>query len=197
MTRYQRHFERACHARGRQSGWPAAGLYAPALTAIPRTASRFPVLQAQGLARVGGEQYPASVDETASTGFGSLIHVSAQPRRAAFLCVSPLRAFFNGWALVGTASAVPGAYVTGLPTLPCARPPHLEVGSGITAYVRGRTMRQSYLTPTGQNPSLIQSIIRDALRTAATADTYQSALDATGAALLAISALVGTEVRHG
>ncbi|MFM0286401.1 hypothetical protein [Paraburkholderia megapolitana] len=58
-------------------------------------------------------------------------------------------------------------------------------------------MRQSCLAPTGHNPSLIQSIIRDALRTVATADTYQSALDATGAALMAISALVGTEVRHG
>ncbi|MFL9871359.1 hypothetical protein [Paraburkholderia megapolitana] len=58
-------------------------------------------------------------------------------------------------------------------------------------------MRQSCLAPTGQTPSLIQSIIRDALRTAATADTYQSALDATGDALVAISALVGTEVRHG
>jgi hypothetical protein len=53
------------------------------------------------------------------------------------------------------------------------------------------------LAHTGQNSSVIQSIIRDALRAAATADTYQSALDVTGAALVAISALVSAEVRNG
>ena len=57
-------------------------------------------------------------------------------------------------------------------------------------------MRQLTHAHTGQNPALIQSIIRDALRVAATADTYQTALDATGAALVAISALVRAEVRH-
>ncbi|MFM0394242.1 hypothetical protein [Paraburkholderia phytofirmans] len=55
----------------------------------------------------------------------------------------------------------------------------------------------SPFAPTGQNSPLIQSIIRDALRAAATADTYQSALDATGAALVAIAGLVRGEVRHG
>jgi hypothetical protein len=49
----------------------------------------------------------------------------------------------------------------------------------------------------GQNSSLIQSIIRDALRAAATANTYQSALDATDAALVAIAILVRAEVRNG
>jgi len=39
--------------------------------------------------------------------------------------------------------------------------------------------------------------LRDALRAAAIANTYQSALDVTGAALLAISALVRAEVRNG
>jgi hypothetical protein len=58
-------------------------------------------------------------------------------------------------------------------------------------------MRQLTHAHTGQNPALIQSIIRDALRDAATADTYQSALDLTGAALVAISALVRAEVRNG
>lgn len=58
-------------------------------------------------------------------------------------------------------------------------------------------MRQLTHAHSGQNPALIQSIIRDALRAAATADTYQSALDATGAALIAISALVRAEVRNG
>lgn|GEM_PF-2469155 len=58
-------------------------------------------------------------------------------------------------------------------------------------------MRQLTHAYSGQNPALIQSIIRDALRAAATADTYQSALDATGAALVVISALVRAEVRNG
>ncbi|WP_017772316.1 hypothetical protein [Paraburkholderia kururiensis] len=58
-------------------------------------------------------------------------------------------------------------------------------------------MRQFTHAHTGQNPALILSIVRDALRAAATADTYQSALDATGAALVAISALVRAEVPHG
>lgn len=57
-------------------------------------------------------------------------------------------------------------------------------------------MRQFTHAHTGQNPALIQSIIRAALRAAATADTYQSALDATGAALVAISALVRAEVAN-
>ncbi|WP_186082033.1 hypothetical protein [Burkholderia gladioli] len=57
-------------------------------------------------------------------------------------------------------------------------------------------MRQSTHAHTGQSQA-IQSIIRCALREAATADTYQSALDATGAALAAIAALVRAEVRHG
>jgi len=58
-------------------------------------------------------------------------------------------------------------------------------------------LRQSPLAHTGQNSSLIQLIISDALRAAATVDTYQSALDVTGAALVAISALVRAEVRNG
>ncbi|SHJ47343.1 hypothetical protein [Paraburkholderia terricola] len=58
-------------------------------------------------------------------------------------------------------------------------------------------MRQSTHAHTGQHSPLIESIIRNALREAATADTYQSALDVTGAALIAISALVRAEVRNG
>ncbi|OMZ92158.1 hypothetical protein AQ870_27575, partial [Burkholderia pseudomallei] len=45
-------------------------------------------------------------------------------------------------------------------------------------------MRQFTHAHTGHQSHLIQSIIRAALRDAATADTYQSALDATGAALV-------------
>lgn len=58
-------------------------------------------------------------------------------------------------------------------------------------------MRQPSHAHTGQQSHLIQSIVRTALRDAATASTYQDALDATGAALSAIAALVRIEVRHG
>ncbi|AHI63514.1 hypothetical protein [Burkholderia thailandensis] len=58
-------------------------------------------------------------------------------------------------------------------------------------------MRQSTHAHTGQQSHAIQSIVRAALRAAATADTYQDALDATGMALAAIAALVRAEVRHG
>ncbi|UVS96834.1 hypothetical protein [Burkholderia glumae] len=58
-------------------------------------------------------------------------------------------------------------------------------------------MRQSTHAHIGQPFLFIQSIVRAALRDAATADTYQDALDATGAALAAIAALVRAEVQHG
>ncbi|MCA7893110.1 hypothetical protein [Burkholderia cepacia] len=58
-------------------------------------------------------------------------------------------------------------------------------------------MRQFTHAHTGRHSRLIQSIVRTALRDAATANTYQDALDATGAALAAIAALVRAEVRHG
>lgn len=45
--------------------------------------------------------------------------------------------------------------------------------------------------------SLILSIVRDALRAAATADTYQDALDATGEALRRVAELAKAEVTHG
>jgi len=58
-------------------------------------------------------------------------------------------------------------------------------------------MRQLTPAHSGQISSLVQSIIRDALRAAATAPTYQDALDVTGAALVAVAALARAEVRHG
>ncbi|MBU9190463.1 hypothetical protein [Burkholderia gladioli] len=58
-------------------------------------------------------------------------------------------------------------------------------------------MRQPSHARTGQQSHLIQSIVRAALREAATASTYQDALDATGAVLAGIAALVRIEVRHG
>lgn len=130
--------------------------------------------------------------------FSSWDHVSAQPRRAAFLCVSPSCASFYGRALVGEPNGSPGAYVTGLLTLPCARPPHLAVGRGLITHVRGRIMRQSPHAHSGLDVSqLIQEISRDAIRHAAVAPTYMAALDITGAALLAIAFLVKNGVQHG
>lgn len=61
----------------------------------------------------------------------------------------------------------------------------------------GRILRQPTHAHTGQQSDVIQSIVRAALRDAAIASTYQDALDATGAALAAIAALVRAEVRHG
>ncbi|WP_063889490.1 hypothetical protein [Burkholderia savannae] len=58
-------------------------------------------------------------------------------------------------------------------------------------------MRKCTHAYSGRNVPLIHSIIRAALREAATADTYPSTLDATGAALVAIAALVRAEVRRG
>ncbi|WP_082712154.1 hypothetical protein [Burkholderia singularis] len=58
-------------------------------------------------------------------------------------------------------------------------------------------MRQLSHTHIRRTVPLIESIIRAALRDAATADTYPSALDATGAALVAIATLVRAEVRFG
>ncbi|WP_196488290.1 hypothetical protein [Burkholderia stagnalis] len=57
-------------------------------------------------------------------------------------------------------------------------------------------MRQATHARSGQSP-LILSIVREALRAAATADTYQDALDATGDALRRVAELAQSEVRHG
>ncbi|WDD94860.1 hypothetical protein Bsp3421_005006 [Burkholderia sp. FERM BP-3421] len=58
-------------------------------------------------------------------------------------------------------------------------------------------MRQFKHALTGQQSHLIQSIVCTALCDAATAYAYQDKLDAVGAALAAIAALVRAEVRHG
>lgn len=144
---------------------------------------------------VNGDAYTFSVAETTAAGFGDLSHASAQPRRAAFLCVSPLRASFNGRALVGRPSGLPGACVTGSPTLPCARPPRLATGSGLTAHTRGRTMRHIYARPE-QTQSPIE-LANSALRAAALAPTVFDALDICADALLVLAALTQPlEARH-
>jgi len=148
------------------------------------------------LTTVNPVAYSEVAPQTTGAGFSSLTHVSAQPRRAVFLCVSPLRASFYGRAEVGKPSGLPGAYVTGLLTLPYACPPHLAVGRGFTAHVRGRIMRQSQHAHYGQNAHLIQSIIRSALRDAALAPTYQAALDLTGDALRRLADIAKTGTSH-
>jgi hypothetical protein len=84
--------------------------------------------------------YTFHVAETKAAGFGDLSNRSAQPRRAAFLCVSPSCASFNGRALAGRPSGLPVPSVAGSPTPSCARSPHLAMGSGLTANRRGRIM---------------------------------------------------------
>ncbi len=49
--------------------------------------------------------------------------------RRYFYVRMPTCAFF-GRAMAGAPSGAPVSFVTGLSTLPCARPPHLRVGSG-------------------------------------------------------------------
>lgn len=139
--------------------------------------------------------YPATVTETTATGFDSPNNRSAQPRKAAFLCVSPLRASFYGWALVGRASALPVPSVAGLSTLPCACPPRLTVGSGFNPNRRGRTMRHIPARPE-QTESPVLAIVSNALRAAALASSDRAALDVAGDALRRIAELAAAEVRY-
>jgi hypothetical protein len=155
------------------------------------------VLNIAGTCKPVALRYTASVVETTTTGFGDLTHVSAQPRRAAFLCVLPSRAStINGRAWVGRPSGLPGAYVTGSPTLPCARSPHLAMGSGLTTHVRGRTMSIQIPARPEQTQSPLE-IIRTALRDASTAPTVCDALDVTGDALRRLAELARAGVRNG
>lgn len=86
--------------------------------------------QEKRLTAVNQEWHPRFTPEKDGVGFDSPKNRSAQPRRAVFLCVSPLHTFFYGWASVGERSRSPVPSVPGLSTLPCARPPHLTVDGG-------------------------------------------------------------------
>ncbi|WP_186170067.1 hypothetical protein [Burkholderia gladioli] len=149
-------------------------------------------------AHCGGAQYPVGVAETAAARDlqpGKCRRTAANERL--FYVRVPLHAFFNGWAMVGRLRPA-GADVP--VCKPCYSPahPNLQWGAGFrNANVGGRILRQSTHAHTGQQSHLIQSIVRAALRDAATASTYQDALDVTGTALAAIAALVRAEVRHG
>lgn len=124
--------------------------------------------------------------------------MSADDRQCAvFLRPYAFARLFNGWAMVGRLRPA-GADVPVFQ--PCYLPAHpiWKWGAGFrNANVGGRILRQLTHAHTGPQSHLIQSIVRAALRDAATASTYQDALDATGAALAAIAALVRAEVRHG
>lgn len=145
-----------------------------------------------------GAQYPVRVADTEATGFGSPIVPRRTTAAVRFFYVRvPSRAStINGWATVGRLR--PAGSLGRRSSNPAVCPP-TPFGSGerVQPVQGGRAMRQSTHAHTGQQSHVIQSIVRAALRDAATASTYQDALDATGAALTAIAALVRAEVRHG
>jgi hypothetical protein len=152
----------------------------------------------QTLAPGRGQQYAPTVGETTSTGFGSPKALADNRRRAVFLRPHTKYSPFQWAGLGGEGFGPAGANVPVFQ--PCQVPAHpiWKWEAGFNPNVGGRTMCPiSSHARTGQSAPLIESIVRDALRVAATADTYQSALDATGAALVAIAALVRAEVRHG
>lgn len=198
MSGAQSYFEALRYACVRTIRRASAGLFvAPVSAGTPRGALSQVIVE-QGLACVGGGQYPAIVAETTATGFGSPTMLADNRRRAVFFRPYTKRASFQWAGLGGEGIGPAGANVPVFQ--PCHVPAHpiwkWEVGFNLN--VGGRNMRPvSPLAHTGQNFSFIQSITRDALRAAATADAYQSAIDVTGAALVAVSALVRGEVRHG
>lgn len=101
--------------------------------------------------------------------------------RRFFFVRTSLRAFY-GRALVGVRSRTPVSFCAGLSTLPCVRPPPLEREGGAVhrAVTEGAcAMPTKAPVRTGQN-SKILSVVREALRAAAMADTYQAALDVAG-----------------
>lgn len=143
-------------------------------------------------------QYPVLVADTKANGFRS----PTVPRRTTaavrfFYVRVPSRALtINGWAAVGRLR--PAGSLGRRSANPAVCPPTpFRSGERVQPVQGGRAMRQSTHAHIGQQSHVIHSIVRAALRDAATANTYQDALDATGAALAAIAALVRAEVRHG
>src|SRR5690606_35547235 len=79
--------------------------------------------------------------ETTRAGFGDPeSHRRTTAALARFFYVrTPLQAFY-GRAVVGASSDAPGSFVSGSPTPPCARPPRLATGCGLTAHNGGHAM---------------------------------------------------------
>ena len=151
------------------------------------------------LTDVNRDAYPADVAETTATGFGDLTIYRRTTAAVRFFYVRvPSRAStINGRALVGRPSGLPVSDRAGSPTLPCARSPHLAMGSGIrTATIGGRTMLRHIPAHPEQTQCPLE-IIRTALRDAATAPTVYDALDVTGDALRRLADIARAEVSHG
>lgn len=141
--------------------------------------------------------YTAPVAETAATRCESRKCSVADNRRSAVF-LRPYTLCLLQWSgLGGGALAHAGSHGRrSLNPALCPAAP-FESGRRVIQSVRGgRIMRQATHARSGQSP-LILSIVREALRAAATADTYQDALDATGDALRRVAELAQSEVRHG
>jgi hypothetical protein len=141
-------------------------------------------------------RYTRNVADTTVTGRGTPNNRSARPRKAAFLCVPPSCASFNGRALAGTASAVPVSSVAGVPTLSMC--PLTPFGTGarvLTANRRGRTMCDIPARPEQAQFSI--EFIHDALRAAAVESTPNGAIDTLADAFTRVAAIARAEVSHG
>lgn len=151
----------------------------------------------------GRAQYPIQIAETAVIRAWPLGMQKADDRR-------------NGGIFSSVRLRAPISYggpwlrghlrVCRFPFAPVGQPQSLAPATPILADRRqasypakgGRNMRQSTHAHahTGHQSQIIRSIVRVALRAAATAETYQDALDATGAALVAIAKLSRAEACH-
>lgn len=170
---------------------------------MPTHGVRRPAFSGPSLSRFahrGGAQYPISIAETAAIRAWNPDLQEADDRRSAvFLRPYAFARLQDQWVGLGGDGFGRAGFLLRRCSNPVMRPP-TSFGTERRASTQAkgsRVMRQSTYAHTGQQSHLIQSIVRAALRNAATANTYQDALDATGAALAAIAALVRAEVRHG
>lgn len=149
------------------------------------------------LTAVNDRRHTRYVSETTDIGFGDLFNARRTTAAVRFFNVRfPLHTLFYGWAEVGRSSDLPVASIAGSPTLLRARPPHLAMRRGPSMKWRPLMRANTPVRPE-QSQSQIHKIIREALRAAALAPTYQDALDLTGAALRAVADLSRAEVSHG
>jgi len=114
----------------------------------------------QWLALAATVRHTAAVAETAAAGFGDPeSHWRTTAALARFFYVrTPLQASY-GRALVGVPSGTPGSFVSGSPTPPCARPPHLAMGSGFTAHKGGHAMATTSHVRATQYPLIERAAI--------------------------------------
>lgn len=155
-------------------------------------------LRLPGIAATATRSYTADVAETAATRGGSRNSPGRTTAFERFFYVRTSSAFY-GRALAGVRSRTPVPLDAGLPTLLCARPPHLEVGTGLSNPSKEAASMRLALARPEQSPlsAELLSIIRRALRAAVQAPSDAAALDISADALLAVASLVQSEVRHG